>query len=637
MMLGFTSLKTLAAPRNKTNRIYAKTTTATLTELNYDIKRLNFKINVSDSSTHIVGDVTTAAVVVVDSMNSYAFELDSTITLDSAKFNGVPVVTTRIGDVRYINVSPALPINSYFTPEIYYHGVPAASGGFFNALTHSVSVGYELTYSLSDPYAAKNWWPAKQDVDDKIDTVDMYVKVPAGQIDGSNGVLMGVDSTTTPGYWQYHWQTHYPIDYYLISIAVAKYSEYKTWLHFTDGTGDSMLIDNYFYDTVSFNPLYKANFDSIGQIILFYDSLYGRYPFWKEKYGVCYTTLPGGMEHQTMTTIGVPNSYIIAHELCHQWFGDHVTYSTWGEVWLSEGFATFSEQLFLTHFWGSYAGLVHRANYMTTALGQTCGSVYVTDTGGPSTIFSEPLVYAKGQAVVTMLRYAAPADSLFFKALRTYQYQHGFSNASVANLNSIVDSIYGTNLDTFFNQWIYGQGYPEYQIIWNQVGSTVYVKLIQTPTCPTVTPLFRNYVELELHSATGDTIIKAYNDSLTQLYVFNWAPTMDSVILDPDILTICKLSGPVVRDTNILTTLRIDNPALAGFKVYPNPTNNYWQIDQLPENTELELLNATGQLIWVGKSKKGTTIIPGKQLATGDYTLKIGSGIDSQTVKLTHW
>ena len=621
-----------AAFRNKKSRWAQRTTVADLAEMNYDIKRLNFNIHVSDTSTRIVGDVTTAAVVTASSLSAYVFELDSTITLDSARFNGAVTTVSRTGDVATINLGTSLPSGSYFTAEIWYHGIPAASGGFFNALTHSVSVGTNLVYSLSDPYAAKNWWPAKQCLDDKIDTVDMYVTVPSGVIDGSNGVLLSIDSTTTPGHWQYHWQTHYPIDYYLISIAVARYAEYKTWHHFA-GSTDSMLIQNFFYDTVSFNPLYKPNFDRLGQIIDFYDSLYGRYPFWQEKYGVCYTSLPGGMEHQTMTTIGVPYTYIIAHELCHQWFGDHVTYRNWGDVWLSEGFATFSEQLFLNRFWSPAAALAHRQSYLSTATGEACGSVFVTDTAGPSTIFDETLVYARGQAVVTMLRYAAPQDSLFFKALRTYQQTFAFSNAATADLENIVDSIYGTNMDTFFNQWIYGQGFPEYNISWNQTGSSVLVRLVQTTSCPAVTPLFKNYVELELKAAGTDTIVKVYNNVDTQYYTFTWAPTMDSVILNPDVWTLCKLNGAVLHNT----TLAAPGMQKTGISVFPNPATNNWEVVGLTADASLQLSDMSGKVIWTGIGTTRTSLVPAKKLSSGEYILKITAGVDTQYLKLTRW
>jgi aminopeptidase N len=599
-------------------------------ELNYDIKHLKFNLHVTDTSVYLWGDVSTTAQVVIASMGSYVFELDTLMVIDSAKVNGVLLPVATADSVRTITLPSALPENSFFTAQIFYHGVQPPGGGFFNGLTHSVSSGgTNMVYSVSDPWAGLDWWPVKQDADDKIDSVDMYVTVPQGVVDGSNGVLVSVDSATTPGYWTYHWQTHYAIDYYLISIAVARYAQYRSYLHFT-GSTDSMLIQNFFEDTATFNPLYKANFDSIGQIIDYYSSLFGRYPFWQEKYGVCYTTLPGGMEHQTMTTIGVPNTYIIAHELMHQWFGDHVTYATWGEMWLSEGFACFSEQLFLTRFWGAAAGKTHRQGLLNEALSAPCGEIFVTDTLDPNTLFYQPTVYDKGQGVVTMLRYLAPSDSVFFQALRVYQQTYGFSNATISDLNAIVDSMYGYNLDSFFNEWIYGSGYPEYTITWNQAGSSVYVQLVQTPSCTTNPTHFNTPVELDLHAATGDTIVWAYNTADTQMFLYNWAGSMDSVILNPDALTVCRLKGHVLKDS----TLSIARVTKSNVKIFPNPSGSFWQVQQLPEGTGLTLTNMNGQVLWQGKSAKGGAIVPGARLPAGDYLLKMSTG---DSVKLVHW
>lgn len=605
-------------------------------EDDYDIKHVKFNLHATDTSLYLWGDVTTTAMVSAFSMYSYAFELDTLMTIDSAKVNGVRMPVYRSGLISAIVFPAPMVHGQYFSAQIFYHGyAPAGGGGFFNGLTHSVSPGgTNMVFNISDPWVALVWWPCKQSVLDKIDSVDMFITVPRGVVDGSNGVLLNVDTTSNPGYWQYHWQTHYPITYYLISISIARYAEYKSYMHFT-GSTDSMLIQSFFVDTATFNPLYKANFDSIPQFINFFSSLYGRYPFWKEKYGVCYTTLPGGMEHQTMTTIGVPNTYIIAHELCHQWFGDNVSYADWGDVWLSEGFATFSEQLFLDHFWGPAAAKQHRSDYLNTpyygVFSQPCGMVHVTDTLLADSLFERQTVYAKGQAVISMLRYLAPSDSVFFAMLRAYQSAYSYNNANTACLKATAEYFYGTNLDTFFNQWIYGRGYPVYKISWNQVGSKVFLKLVQTPSCPTYTTRFSTPLEIQLHSTAGDTIVKVYNSLDTQIYAFNWSPTISSIILNPNFIFICRQNGNATLDHTLSTGSLVPQ----NIRVNPNPSKNSWQVSNLPDETALALMDMNGRVIWQGKSNHGSVIVPGEKLAAGEYLLQLGEGTES--VKLVHW
>lgn len=624
---------TPACSGSKKSATHAKTTLADMGEGDYDIKYLKFNLNVTDTSTHIAGDVTTRAQVIAASMTDYYFELDTTLVIDSAKVNGTLLPVSSIGAlVRKIALPAALPVGSYFTAQIFYHGTPPGGSGFFNGVTHAVSGGgTHMMYTVSDPWVALNWWPTKQSVDDKIDSVDMFITVPSGVVDGSNGRLVSVDNTSNPGYCIYHWQTHYPIAYYLISMAVAKYAEYRSYWHFSAST-DSMLIQNFFIDTATFNPSYKANFDSIGQMIGYFSSVYGRYPFWQEKYGVCYTNLPGGMEHQTMTTIGVPNTYIIAHELTHQWFGDHVSYARWGDVWLSEGFATWSEQLFLERFWGAGPAKTHRQSLLSSALSRPCGMLFVNDTTTSDSLFDGTTVYAKGNGVVNMLRYAAPVDSLFFVVLKTYQNNFAFGNASTADLKNVAETVYGTNLDTFFNQWVYGRGYPVYKASWNQVGSTVFVKLIQTPSCPSATPHFNTYLELQLHSATADTIIKVYNNLDTQVFSFDWAPTVANLYVNPDVWTVCKVQTPILHDA----TLSVGAVVPTNIRVSPNPSEGNWRIENIPADSELVLTDVNGKMIWKGKSVAGTNLVPGEHLPAGNYFLRI-NGQQENNVQLVHW
>lgn len=618
-----------------------KTTIASLAEDHYDVKYLRFNINLSDTSVYVSGDVSTRAVVVAATMPAYVFELDPTLTIDSAVIDGVSLPSTTVsGFIRSVALPTPLTAGASFTAQIYYHGLPpGGGGGFFNGITHAVSsAGTHMVYTISDPYVAKNWWPCKQSIQDKIDSVDMLVTVPAHVVDGSNGILINIDSVSNPGYWTYNWQTRYPIDYYLISVAIARYAEYRSYWHIPSSP-DSMLVQNFFVDTATFNPAYKANFDSIGQMLDFLSSKYGRYPFWKEKYGVCYTTLPGGMEHQTMTTIGVPNTTTIVHELAHQWFGDNVTYQDWHDVWLSEGFATYTEQLYLDHFWSPAAANAHRAVLLSNATNFLCGKIYVDDTTSSTTLFDQRTVYNKAQAVIRMLQYMAPTDSVFFSVLKSYQQTYATSHASTSQFKDIAEAAYGVQLDTFFEQWINNKGFPQFRVSWNQSGSTVWVKLIQTRSCPSFyNTHFYLPVQIQLHSTVADTFIKVYSTADTQVFSFNWAPSVASVAINPEIWSVLRLLPPIQHDT----TLSVGGllPGHNDIRVFPNPASDEWQVYNLASGATLTLFDVTGRVVWEGASSNrgASTIIPGSKLPAGSYTLHY-AGATGQvgTLRLVHW
>jgi aminopeptidase N len=611
-----------------------KTTVADTSENAYDVHYVRFDIHLNDSNVYVWGNVTTGATVTTSSMTVYAFELDTAMTIDSAKINGVLQTVTTYGDtLRKIALSGSLSAGTAFTAQVYYHGTAPAGSGFFNAMTHALtSEGSNVIYTVSDPYVAKNWWPCKQSLDDKIDSADMYVTLPSGQVDGSNGMLVGVDSLSMPGFWQYHWQTHYPIDYYLISVACGPFAIDRHYLHFT-GSADSMLIENFFPDTATFYPAYKSNFDTIPMIIDYFSSLFGRYPFWQEKYGVCYTTLPGGMEHQTMTTIGVPYTYIIAHELCHQWFGDHVTVGQWGDIWLSEGFATYAQQLFYEHFWGGDTAFNMRKEEYQNVCAVTNGSVFVTDTSGSSTIFSQRLVYDKGAAVVHMLRYLAPSDSEFFKVLQNYQQENSFGLGSTEKLKSIAESVYGFALDTFFNEWVYGQGYPRYTVSWNQVDTTVYVALQQTGSYTISVPFFHMPIQMRFHSATGDTMVKVRNDTTIQYYSLTWNRAMDSLVFDPNLWIPWRMWGTPKHDPS----LGLAAASSSTIEVFPNPAEHYWVVTGLTNGCSLELVDISGRVLWQKRPVRTSTVnVPCGNVSPGSYLLRITGGGHQQQVLVSH-
>lgn len=605
----------------------ARVTVASPLEDDYDIKYLRFNLHMSNTSTYIAGDVLTHAEAAAN-MSQYVFELDTLMTVDSAKIDGALVPVASNGIIRSINLPSTISNGTSFTAQVFYHGTPqnASVNNYSIGVTYDNDNGTEMVYTMSDPYGAKDWWPCKQSLRDKIDSVDVWVTVPAGLKAGSNGLLQS--SGTANGFTQYHWQEKYPIVYYLISVAVAPYKDYSYYMHFNNST-DSMLIQNYYYDSTAFFPASKAHLDSTAAFINYFSGLFGRYPFFKEKYGHCFTTLQGGMEHQTMSTLGSADQQLIAHEMTHQWFGDNVTFDGWADAWLSEGFATYGEHLYLEHFVGANAAGTFRTQMFGQVMSQAGGRVRVDDSSGFAPIFDGRLVYAKGAAVVHMLRFLANNDSLFFTVLKNYQQQYAYGNASTEDLKQIAAQFFNRNLDTFFNQWIYGEGYPKYSGSWNQQNGMVYIQLNQATSKPASVPLFVTPLEIRLNSVQGDTIIKVYNNAATQMFTVNWSKQMTGFTVDPNNWILDKstlmtydagLSVPEISSTQV--------------KVYPNPATDAWQIENLVSGTQLSLFDVQGKKLWESSVRNSQTSIPAGQYAPGVYLLKLTSGAGVETVRL---
>lgn len=607
-------------------RVAARVTVADPAEDNYDIKYLKFNLGLTNASTYINGDVTTKAMVVTSPFSVYVFELDSSLTIDRILIDGVALPVSSSGDVHSVTLSAPLTLGSIFTAQVLYHGDPVVSGTIFGGIgginsMNSPTWGTRVTFTQSESYHAKEWWPCKQSLRDKIDSVDMWITVPDSLKAGSNGVLKAVtrmDATHV----RYEWSERHPIDYYLISASVAPYIDYSYYMHFT-GSFDSMLVQNYVYPNPATLPTFKNVIDSTGMTIDYFSKIYSRYPFWNEKYGHCMAPLSGGMEHQTMTTLGFFEGSIVAHELSHQWFGDNVTCGTWADIFMNEGLASYSEDLFREHFRSHTDAINDMISKQTDVKSFDTGSIYVDDTTSELRIFDSRLSYNKGACMLHTLRFVINSDSIFFQVYKTYQQNFKNKTGTIEDFLNSAKSVLGltTNgisLDTFFNQWAYRQGFPVYTARWNQGGNDVYVQLDQTTAVPSSVAWFTIPIEIRLHSSTGDTVIRVINNQPSQLYHFIWHKTVSYIALDPNSWLVYTLNSNL-HDTK----LSVEQLSTGEIKIFPNPTKESWQVENLPANNTLMLTDITGRILWQSNTQSTSEIIPANNLAPGLYMLRV--------------
>ncbi|HTN46297.1 MAG TPA: M1 family aminopeptidase [Flavipsychrobacter sp.] len=614
--------------------IQAKVTVADPAEENYDVTYVKMNVQLDNQSTYIEGDVTTSAKVIVPSMNQYVFELNSQLIIDSFKLNGQLLsATSNANHVRTVNLPVSLLQGTSFTAQVFYHGQPTSGSQFFSTglrNDQSPTWGTKATYTMSEPYDAKDWWPCKQSLRDKVDSADIWVTVPNTLKAGANGVLKNV-TALSGNKSRYEWKTKIPTAYYLLSIAVAPYIDYSYYVHFPNST-DSMLIQNYVYgDNAAVLPFWKNEIDSVGLMVLHFSDLVGRYPFWKEKYGHCMAPLGGGMEHQTMTTQGNFGTDLSAHELFHQWFGDHVTCATWQDIWLNEGFASYGENIFYEKYYGAAAMKADMVRKQNDVMQSDGGTVYVDDTTDENRIFDGRLTYHKGASVVHTLRFVVGNDSVFYAMLRDYQSHFAFGNATTDDFKNRCSLFLKKNLDTFMNQWVYGAGYPVFAASWNQIGDDVVVQLSQTVTANAGVNLFHTPVEFKLTSATGDTVVRVDNSQPVQYFNFKWTKTMTGMSIDPNEWLLNKDLG-VTRD---ITLTGVGDPSRQEIAVYPNPAAQSWTITNLPANTRLKLYDINGKLLEKAELVSGgTATLHAEHYPSGIYHLKLETAKQTFSKKL---
>jgi aminopeptidase N len=625
------SMSCAHAEQHRGRKLTAKIAIASPLLEQYDVSYLKLDLSMSNLNTIVAGNaITRARVIDSAGMGRYVFELSDKLIIDSVKLNGAKLTAVSI-DTDLYSVTPALPISvgNSFTAQVFYHGKPDNGTGFFtHGVNHKVLASTtEITFTLSDQYLAKDWWPCKQSLTDKIDSADLWFTVPTGTMAGSNGRLQTVTPIGTTAS-RYEWKTIYPIEYYLISTAIAPYVQHTQMLHFS-GSTDSMPVQHFVYDTALLYTRFKSALDSTPVIVDYFSSLYGRYPFWKEKYGHCIAPLSGGMEHQTMTTMtDALSTTLIAHELGHQWWGDGVTYASWRDIWMSEGWASYAEQLYVEHFRSIAAARQYRSAVFVRVMSKPGGSVYVDDTTNVYRVFDSRLTYDKGAAVAHMLRYIGPGDAAFFNGLKTYQQQYAFGLATTAEFKTIMEAAYGRKLDTFFNQWVYGEGYPTYTASWNQRGSDVFINLGQTTSMPASVAAFALPVTLKLASASGDTLVTVYFNKAQELYRFSWPNTMTGLVIDPND-DIVNRANPVFYDG----ALSVNSTAIDNLRVYPNPADKSWQLSGIAPGTSLRLLDVAGKVVWELSNVSADVMIDSSRLASGIYTLVLTNSKTGSTTR----
>jgi aminopeptidase N len=272
----------------------------------YDVTFYFLDITVTNTSTYIEGNTTINALAITE-VDTFAFELIPDMTISQVLVNGNDYTNDFFRDGSSNNVLvPIAEIDEgdMIEAQIFYSGTPGG-GSFFVGVDTDYSSAWQkyMTWSLSEPFAASDWFAVKQDLEDKADSCWVFLTTSSSNMAGSQGLLTDVVDLGD-GNNRYEWKSNYPIAYYLISFAVSEYQDYSIYAHPEEMNGDSVLIQNFIYDSPGCLENYQASIDVTPEMLELLSELYILYPFHEEKYGHCLTRLGGGMEHQTMSTMG---------------------------------------------------------------------------------------------------------------------------------------------------------------------------------------------------------------------------------------------------------------------------------------------------------------------------------------------
>jgi aminopeptidase N len=559
---------------------------------NYDLKYNRLELDIDPAVAFITGDITSYFEAKSD-MSTITFDLTSNMIVSQVMQRGNALTFTQNTDDELVITLPTTQNTGVLDSlTVSYSGNPISSGfGSFEQTQHN---GDPVIWTLSEPYGAKAWWPCKQDLIDKIDSIDVFMTTPQFNptneeyISVSNGleqsqIVNGTEKTT-------HFKHRHPIPAYLIAIAATNYEVYS---HTVPNNGNPFDIVNYVYPESLANA--QAGTPITVDIMNIYSNLFEEYPFADEKYGHAQFGWGGGMEHTTVSFMGNFGRNLVAHELAHQWFGNKITCGSWKDIWLNEGFATYLSGITIENLDGNDAFTNWKQQRNNSITSQTSGSVYLTDadTTSVSRIFSGRLSYNKGSMVLHMLRKKL-GDTQFFLALQTYlaSSEHAYDYAKTEDFITIVETSSAEDLTEFFEDWLYNQGYPSYTINWYQPTiNEVSITIDQTQSHPSVS-FFEAPVPIRLIGTLGETLdLVLDNNSNGQNFLENITFEVQNIVFDPE-------SDLISRNNSVL--LGVDDLEIANtLLVYPNPTSDVLFIDK-PSSldiSEVNIFNPLGQLI----------------------------------------
>ena len=465
--------------------------------------------------------------------------VSSSLIIDSVRMAGSNHIQT--GDILTVTLDRTYLPGEIAEVKIYYRHQDVSDYAFFT--------GNGILFTDCEPEGARKWFPCWDKPSDKA-LFDLTAKVPATVKFASNGKL--TDSTFNGDTLIYHWASIHNIATYL--VVMTSKVDYKldiVYWHKLSNPVDSVPMRFYYNqgeDPGSVKAIIKPMTD-------WYSQHFCEHPF--EKNG--FATLDnqfywGGMENQTLTSFcpGCWGEWLTAHEFAHQWFGDMITCNTWADIWLNEGFATWTEC-----FWyersGGYTAYKNEINsnasgYLSYNPGWAISNpAWAITTPDMGTLFNWTITYQKGACVLHMLRYTL-GDALFFATMQAYANDTNlrFQSARIADFKDKVNSVTGQDYNWFFNQWIFAPNHPLYDnhYYFEDLGSGNWDVHFMTRQTQSNAPFFQMPVILKVHFQDNtDTLIRVMNTHNDQEYLWTFSRHPVTLTFDPENEIVLKVAS----------------------------------------------------------------------------------------------
>jgi aminopeptidase N len=427
----------------------------------YDVGHYDLTIDYDQPANHLEG---AAVIDATATQNLKFFNLDLRVfyEVSSVRVDG-ELAKTRHWREQELRIKPRSRLDSGedFTVRVVYSGTPEPIVDPDQSIEGFIPTD-DGAFVVAEPQGSPGWYPVNDSPKDKA-TFEFDITVPAGHTVMANGELVSHTSTAVGERWR--WREDDPMAPYL---ATATNGPFQTDFY-TTGFGLPMYdaVDPDTRPSGSTTPNPALAFERLapqGEIIQFFSGLYGEYPFttgggivdWAPNVGYA-------LESQTRANYHrVPGPSTVVHEIAHQWFGNAVTLETWPDIWLNEGFATFSEWIYTEEHGGATAQENFDDLYSIPEDDPAFQDLWFPAPAaleGPEQLFHTP-VYDRGAMTLQALRVKV-GDDTFFEILRSWYEDNKYGNVSTEDFIALAEEESGQGLEHFFQVWLYQEGRPE--------------------------------------------------------------------------------------------------------------------------------------------------------------------------------